>query len=37
MALRGTAADGFADAPDIDSAFAADVEDDEPLPGACQF
>jgi hypothetical protein len=37
MALSGTATDGFVEAPEIDSTFAADIEDDEPLPAGCQF
>ncbi len=37
MALRGTTTDGFVEAPDIGADFAADVEDDEPLPVECQF
>jgi hypothetical protein len=37
MALRGSVTGGFVEAPDIDSTFAAGVEDDEPLPAGCQF
>lgn len=36
-AMRGSVDTGFANAPDIDSLFAADVEDDMPIPGACSF
>jgi hypothetical protein len=37
MAMRGTAAASFVDAPDVDEDFAADIEDDEPQPGECLF
>ena len=36
-ALRGSVATGFDAAPDIDSHFAAEIEDDMPLPSACSF
>jgi hypothetical protein len=36
-AMRGTAATSFADALDLDEDFAADLEDDDPQPGACSF
>lgn len=35
--LRGSAGDGFTDAPDIDASFAPGVEDDDPQPGTCAF
>jgi hypothetical protein len=37
MALRGSAAGGFDEAPDIDSNFAASLENDTPLPAGCLF
>ena len=37
MALRGSVASGFVQAPDIDNDFAADVETAEPQPGICTF
>jgi hypothetical protein len=37
MAMRGSVAEGFAQAPDIDSNFAADVETAEPQPTNCTF
>jgi hypothetical protein len=37
MALRGSAAGGFDEAPDIDSNFAASLENDTPLPTGCLF
>ena len=37
MAMRGTAATSFVDASDVEGDFAADIEDDEPQPGACLF
>nr|PZN27556.1 MAG: hypothetical protein DIU78_04785 [Pseudomonadota bacterium] len=37
VAMRGSVATGFVAAPDIGSDFAADVEDDPPQPGTCQF
>jgi hypothetical protein len=37
MAMRGSVAEGFAQAPDIDSKFAADVETAEPQPTNCTF
>lgn len=37
MAMRGTALDGFEPAPDIDAAFAADVEHADPQPSGCEF
>jgi hypothetical protein len=36
-AMRGSVAEGFADAPDVGPEFAADVEDDDPQPGSCLF
>jgi hypothetical protein len=35
--LRGTVTDGFVLAADVGSDFAADVEDDAPLPTSCSF
>ena len=37
MALRGSVASGFVQAPDIGNDFAADVETAEPQPGICTF
>ena len=35
--MRGSAALGFSDAPDVPAGFAAGVEDDEPQPTGCDF
>lgn len=35
--MRGSVADGFAPAPDIDANFAAGVETEDPQPTDCQF
>lgn len=35
MAMRGSVAEGFKEAPDIGPDFAADVEDDDPQPTTC--
>ncbi|MBN1608212.1 MAG: hypothetical protein JW940_16390 [Polyangiaceae bacterium] len=35
--MRGSVAQGFAEAPDIDGTFAADVESEDPQPAGCLF
>jgi hypothetical protein len=37
VVMRGSAADGFAEAPDISADFAANVEGEAPQPGDCAF